>query len=143
MKQKISIIGLGYVGLTLAIEFSKKYQVVAYDTNYNRIFELINGFDRTKEVKKINNKIIKFTNNSKDINDSNIYIITVPTQVDEKNIPDLRMLISATKVVAKHVKKNDLVIYESTVHPGATDDICIPLLEKISIISCHYVDCTS
>ena len=107
MKQKISIIGLGYVGLPLAIEFSKKYQVVAYDTNYNRIFELINGFDRTKEVKKINNKIIKFTNNSKDINDSNIYIITVPTPVDEKNIPDLRMLISATKVVAKHVKNND------------------------------------
>ena len=141
MKQKIAIIGLGYVGLPLAIEFSKKYQVVAYDTNYNRISELINGFDRTKEVKKINNKIIKFTNNSKDINDSNIYIITVPTPVDEKNIPDLRLLISATKEVAKHVKNNDLVIYESTVHPGATDDICIPLLEKISKISCHYDGC--
>ena len=137
MKNKIAIIGLGYVGLPLAIEFSKKYQVVAYDKNYNRISELQNGYDRTKEINKINTRLIKFTQNSKDIKNCNIYIVTVPTPVDKKNIPDLSMIKDASKIVGKHVKKNNLVIYESTVYPGATNEISIPILEKKSKIFCH------
>jgi UDP-N-acetyl-D-galactosamine dehydrogenase len=137
MKKKIAIIGLGYVGLPLAIEFSKKYQVVAYDKNYNRITELLNGYDRTKEINKINTKLIKFTHNPKDIESCNVYIVTVPTPVDKKNIPDLSMIENATRMVGNYVKKNDLVIYESTVHPGATEEVCVPILQKKSKINCH------
>jgi UDP-N-acetyl-D-galactosamine dehydrogenase len=137
MKNKIAIIGLGYVGLPLAIEFSKKYQVVAYDKNYNRISELQNGYDRTKETNKINTRLIKFTQNSKDIKNCNIYIVTVPTPVDKKNIPDLSMIKDASKIVGKYLKKNNLVIYESTVYPGATNEISIPILEKKSKFFCH------
>ncbi len=137
MKKKIAIIGLGYVGLPLAIEFSKKYQVIAYDKNYNRINELINGYDRTKEINKINNKLIKFTHNSRDIESCNVYIVTVPTPIDKKNIPDLSMIENATRMVGNCLKKNDLVIYESTVHPGATEEVCVPILQKKSKINCH------
>ena len=136
MKSKICIIGLGYVGLPLAIEFSKKYSVVGFDINLNRIKDLKDGKDVTKEVNNFNPKKIFFTCNEKDIHDSNIYIVTVPTPVNHQNKPDFSLIKSATKTLAKYLMAKNLVIYESTVHPGATDNICIPLIERISKLKC-------
>ena len=131
MKQKICVIGLGYVGLPLSICFSKKYDVVGFDINNERVKNLSKGIDSTNECKKIPKNIV-FTNDIKKCNDSNTYIITVPTPVDDNNKPDLKPLISATKTVASVLKKGDYVIYESTVFPGVTDDLCVPILEKDS-----------
>ena len=131
---KIAVIGLGYVGLPLATSLSSCFNVIGYDVNALRIKELSSGFDRTEEVKKksLKNKNINFTNRKKDLVNCDIYIITVPTPVNKKNTPDLKNLILATKTVAKNLNFNNVVIYESTVYPGCTDDICIPLLEKYS-----------
>lgn len=134
---KISIIGLGYVGLPLAHAFSKKYEVVGYDINKDRINELNNGFDRTQELtqKEVEASLkngMKYTLNIEDIRDSNIYIITVPTPIDKSNEPDLTPIINSTQTVAKILKKDDVVIYESTVYPGVTEEICVPILEKFS-----------
>ena len=133
---KIAVIGLGYVGLPLAIEFGKKYNLVGFDNSKKRIKELIKGIDTTKENQIKKNKNIIFTNNEKELSDCNVFIITVPTPVNIKNKPDLRSLLNATKTISKYLKHKDLVIYESTVHPGATDQLCIPLMEKISKIKC-------
>ena len=134
---KISIIGLGYVGLPLAHAFSEKYQVVGFDINIARIEELNNGFDRTQELSQaqVENSLkngLKFSLNVEDIKDSNIYIITVPTPIDESNEPDLTPIIKSTQTVAKVLKKDDIVIYESTVYPGVTEEICVPILERES-----------
>tara|TARA_B100001250_G_scaffold379505_1_gene370236 strand:+ start:794 stop:2086 length:1293 start_codon:yes stop_codon:yes gene_type:complete len=132
---KITVIGLGYVGLPLAVEFSKKYEVVGFDHNEIRVSELINKFDRTNELSKdnlLNLKNFKITTNEDDIENSNIYIITVPTPVDKNNKPNLDHIVSASEVVGKYLKKNDIVIYESTVFPGCTEQICVPILEKKS-----------
>ena len=134
---KISIIGLGYVGLPLAIAFGQKYNVVGYDIDNERINELSVGFDRTKEVKKSKIKSttnLKFSNMVENIKDSNVYIITVPTPVTKSKKPDLKPLRVASELVGKVLKKNDLVVYESTVYPGATEEECIPILEKYSRI---------
>ncbi len=132
----ISVIGLGYVGLPLAIELSKKFQVQAFDINLNRIKELIKGKDKNNEIKKIEfikiKKKIKFTNKIQDLVKSNIFIITVPTPITKKNNPDLSYLKKATKMVAKILKKKDIVVYESTTYPGCTNEICIPILEEYS-----------
>ena len=117
--------------MPLAIEFGKKYNLVGFDNSKKRIKELIKGIDTTKE-NQIKNKNIIFTNNEKELSDCNVFIITVPTPVNIKNKPDLRSLLNATKTISKYLKHKDLVIYESTVHPGATDQLCIPLIEKIS-----------
>ena len=134
-ENKIAVIGLGYVGLPLALAFSKKNSVIGFDINKNRIKNLIKGIDDTGEVSKseilISNKI-KFSNNIDDLIKSNIYIVTVPTPVDKKKRPNLNSLLAATKTVSKVLKKNDLVIYESTVFPGVTEEICGPILEKNS-----------
>ena len=134
-KNKIAVIGLGYVGLPLALAFSKKNSVIGFDINKNRIKNLIKGIDDTGEVSKseilISNKI-KFSNNIDDLIKSNIYIVTVPTPVDKKKRPNLNSLLAATKTVSKVLNKNDLVIYESTVFPGVTEEICGPILEKNS-----------
>lgn len=135
--KKICIIGLGYVGLPLAHAFSEKYEVVGFDINKPRIDELKNGFDRTLELtqkqvdESIKNKMV-FTTNLDDIKNSNIYIVTVPTPIDESNEPDLTPIIQSTKTVGKVLKKDDIVIYESTVYPGVTEEICVPILEKES-----------
>ncbi len=132
---KIAIIGLGYVGLPLAVEFGKKYDVVGYDLNKERIFELKNGLDRTKELlkKEINLiKNIKLTHSETDIKDCNVYIITVPTPVNKNNKPNLKPLINASEMAGKHLNRTNLVIYESTVFPGCTEEICVPILEKFS-----------
>ena len=146
-KPKIAIIGLGYVGLPLAVEFAKKYQVVGFDINVQRIAELRNANDVTLETSSDELKEVKLTsyqeleNRSKGLwltNDlsqlasSNFYIVTVPTPVDKNNRPDLTPLYKASESVGSVLKKDDIVVYESTVFPGATEDECIPVLEKIS-----------
>ena len=131
----ISIIGLGYVGLPLAVEFGKQYPTVGFDINKERIGELNEGIDRTLEVDKSilkEAKFIKFSHDVADLKESNIYIITVPTPVDKYNKPDLTPLRKASETIAKILKKGDIVVYESTVYPGATEEECVPVLEKSS-----------
>jgi len=132
---KIAIIGLGYVGLPLAHAFSKKYEVVGLDIDQSRINELSNGFDRTLELdeyqlkESIENKMF-FTSKIEDTKDCDVYIVTVPTPIDNDNEPDLTPLVKSSQSVAKVLKKDNIVIYESTVYPGVTEDICVPELEK-------------
>lgn len=134
---KIGVIGLGYVGLPLARLFSTKYQTVGFDINKARVSELMSGTDSTLEVsdellqKAIDNGFI-CSCNLDDIIDCNIYIVTVPTPVDKNNAPDLTPLIKASETVGKVISKGDIVIYESTVYPGATEEECIPVVERIS-----------
>ncbi len=137
MENKICVIGLGYVGLPLAHAFSEKYEVVGFDINKERIDELNNSFDRTLELdeNQMNEAIkngMKFTMNIDDIKDSNIYIVTVPTPIKDNNDPDLTPLIKSSQTVAKVLKQNDIVIYESTVYPGVTEEVCVPVLEEYS-----------
>ena len=130
---KIAIIGQGYVGLPLAVEFGKKYQTIGYDINKKRINELCNYEDRTLEVDSIELKKankLTFSCELDDIKNSNVYIVTVPTPIDENNVPDLRPLENASADVSKIVKHGDIIIFESTVYPGATEEICIPIIEK-------------
>ena len=132
---KISVIGLGYVGLPLAVEFSKLYNVVGFDINAKRIKELKNNYDNTNEYDEsemASSVDLYLTNSQKDIKDSNVYIITVPTPVDKNNRPDLMPLESASKMIGSYLMENDVVIYESTVFPGATEEVCVPILEKYS-----------
>ena len=134
-ESKISVIGLGYVGLPLAIEFSNKFEVVGFDIDKQRVQELKNGYDRTNEISEGRlNKLprLELSSSISSIRESNIYIITVPTPVDKRNKPNLNPLISATKTVASVISKNDVVIYESTVFPGCTEQVCIPVIEQIS-----------
>ena len=139
----ISVIGLGYVGLPLARLFATKYPVVGFDINHTRVEELREGKDLTREVEEdLLKSVLKNENSSgnglfvsgelKDIEHSNIYIITVPTPVDKNNRPDLTPLYKASETVGKVLKKGDIVIYESTVYPGATEEECIPVLERVS-----------
>ncbi len=130
---KISIIGLGYVGLPLAVEFGKKYRTVGFDIKKDRIAFLKKGLDKTKELTKKeikSSKKLYLTSDSNDIKDSNIYIVTVPTPVDLNNKPDLSLIKKATSLISKSLKQDDIVIYESTVYPGTTEEVCVPLLEK-------------
>lgn len=133
--EKIGVIGLGYVGLPLAVEFGKKIDVVGFDINPKRIEELKAGTDRTREVSteelKSASKLV-FSTNIDDLRSANYYIVTVPTPVDEYKTPDLRPLVGASKTVGSVLKKNDIVIYESTVYPGCTEEVCVPILEQVS-----------
>jgi UDP-N-acetyl-D-galactosamine dehydrogenase len=131
---RIAIIGLGYVGLPLAIAFSKKYPVIGFDIDEQRVQELIEGIDRTKEVDRENLSAaaIRITSDRLLLNDCTVYIITVPTPLDEFKQPDLRFLMTASTTVAACLKKGDLVIYESTVYPGCTEEDCVPVLEAVS-----------
>ena len=132
---KIAIIGLGYVGLPLAVEFGKKFKTVGFDINEIRIKELLNGEDSTLEVSKnqlMNSKNLIFSSKTEDIQQCNIFIVTVPTPIDIHKNPDLTPLIAASKTVGAILKKDDIVIYESTVYPGATEEVCVPILEKQS-----------
>jgi UDP-N-acetyl-D-galactosamine dehydrogenase len=134
---KIAVIGLGYVGLPLAHAFSEKYEVVGFDIAQWRIDELRAGIDRTLELSKeqVNQAIankMQFTNVLEDISDCNIYIVTVPTPIDKHKKPDLTPLYKASESIGKVLKKDDIVIYESTVYPGATEEDCVPILEKVS-----------
>jgi len=141
---KIAIIGLGYVGLPLAIEFGKKYSVLGFDINKARIQELSTGKDRTKEAdlggmqeamnyyKEDKGKGLRFSYDTSDLSDCNVFIVTVPTPIDQFKTPDLTPLIKASEMLGKVLKKDDIVIYESTVYPGCTEEDCVPILEKFS-----------
>lgn len=134
-KIRITVVGLGYVGLPLAVEFSKKFSTIGYDLDIIRVSELNNGYDRTNELSSSDlEQLIHFqiTADEKAINNSNIYIVTVPTPVDINNKPNLNPIISATEMIARNLNKGDHVIYESTVFPGCTEQICVPILEKKS-----------
>lgn len=133
--ERIGIIGLGYVGLPLAVEFGKVLPVVGFDINKDRISELIKGVDRTREVELDELKSSIHLTFSVDLNDLkrvNHFIVTVPTPIDEFKKPDLRPLESASRTVGAVLKRGDIVIYESTVYPGCTEEICVPILEKVS-----------
>ena len=132
---KIAVVGLGYVGLPLAAAFSEKYEVVGFDVNAKRIEELKSGYDRTLELsneqmKKAIDNGMKFSLNLDDIRSCNFFIVTVPTPIDKNKRPDLTPVVKATQSVAKVLKKGDIVVYESTVYPGVTEEICVPLLEE-------------
>lgn len=132
---KIGIIGLGYVGLPLAVEFGKKYQTVGFDIHEKRITELKSGHDFTLEVSSeelADSQHISYSCNVDDLKSCNVYIVTVPTPIDKHKQPDLTPLVKASAMLAGVVAKNDIVIYESTVYPGATEEVCIPEIEKHS-----------
>ncbi|MCO5264911.1 MAG: Vi polysaccharide biosynthesis UDP-N-acetylglucosamine C-6 dehydrogenase TviB [Lentimicrobium sp.] len=134
-KINIGVIGLGYVGLPLAVEFGKKFPVMGFDINQQRIDELKNGHDRTLETSDDDLKaaiLLKYTTSLEEIKDCNYYIVTVPTPIDNHKRPDLTPLIKASETVGKVLKEGDIVIYESTVYPGATEEECVPVLEKFS-----------
>ena len=131
-KTKLAIFGLGYVGLPLALEFSKHYDVFGFDTNAQRVNELEKGIDTSKEfeTEEILNSRLKFTNDISDVKDCDVYIIAVPTPVTSANIPDLTILYAATDLVSQVVTNGNIVIFESTVYPGCTLGECAPLIEK-------------
>ena len=141
---KIAVIGLGYVGLPLAIEFGKKFKVVGYDINQKRVEELQNGYDHTLEadlegmnqamsIRVENEELgLSFSSKEDDLKQYNTFIVTVPTPINQFNMPDLRPLISASKMLGRVIKNGDIVIYESTTYPGCTEEDCIPEIEKVS-----------
>ena len=132
---KIAIIGLGYVGLPLAVEFGKKRPVVGFDIHHARIEALRSNYDHTLEVSEaelVEAKLLTLSHQIQDLQDCKIFIVTVPTPIDEYRQPDLTPLIKASEIIGKVLKKGDIVIYESTVYPGATEDDCVPVLERIS-----------
>ena len=141
---KIAVVGLGYVGLPLAIEFGKKYNVLGFDINKTRVEELQGGVDHTLEadldslleatnLKKINSdKGLSFSSNEPDLKDCNIYIVTVPTPINRFNMPDLRPLVKASEMLGRVISKGDIAIYESTTYPGCTEEDCVPVIEKVS-----------
>lgn len=134
---KIAVIGLGYVGLPLARLFSTKYQTIGFDMNQKRVESLMGGHDTTLEVTDVLLQAaldsgFKCTSNLEDIRDCNFYVIAVPTPVDRNNRPDLTPLISASETVGKVISKGDIVVYESTVYPGVTEEECLPVVERVS-----------
>jgi UDP-N-acetyl-D-galactosamine dehydrogenase len=135
LDKKIAIIGLGYVGLPLAVEFGKKYQTLGFDIDQTRIDALKNGIDSTLEVthsELSETTNLAFSHNRDDLKSADIYIVTVPTPIDEHKQPDLTPLIKASEMLGKVINKGDIIIYESTVYPGATEEECIPILENFS-----------
>ena len=135
MKNKIALIGLGYVGLPLAVEFGKKFRTIGFDINTVRVQELRQGRDSTLEVEpqELSQAAkLSYTTNPDEIRDCNIYIVTVPTPVDQYKRPDLTPLVKASETLGKLLSKDNIVIYESTVYPGATEEVCVPILEQHS-----------
>ncbi|MBQ5775061.1 MAG: nucleotide sugar dehydrogenase, partial [Paludibacteraceae bacterium] len=144
LDRSIAVIGLGYVGLPLAIEFGKKYRVIGFDVNKARVEELERGEDHTLEADLVGMKQacttwqstqkigLSFSYNAEDLHQVNTYIVTVPTPIDDFNNPDLRPLLKASETIGKTLHKGDIVIYESTVYPGCTEEDCVPVLEKYS-----------
>ena len=146
MDKKIAVIGLGYVGLPLAIEFGKKYKVLGFDINKKRIDELKNAKDRTKEADLEGLRVamllanesdklgLRFTSDIEELNSYNVYVVTVPTPINQFKAPDLTPLLKASEMLGKVLKKGDIVIYESTVYPGCTEEDCVPVLESTSML---------
>lgn len=136
---KVSLIGLGYVGLPIALEFARKVPVIGFDIKPERVALMKNGIDPSEELDKeaFEGCDIFFTSNPDDLKDASFHIVAVPTPIDDSNMPDLTPLIAATKTVGNVLKKGDYVVYESTVYPGATEEDCIPLLEELSGLRCN------
>ena len=137
MKYKIGVIGLGYVGLPLAVEIAKHFQVIGFDINKKRILELNSGLDSTneltnEEVLESHGETLKYTNSESHLEKVNFFIVTVPTPINKDKTPNLNPLISASKTVSKYLKNRSIVVFESTVYPGVTEDICVPILEQES-----------
>ena len=136
--KKIAVIGLGYVGLPLAVEFGKFFRTIGFDINNSRVEELKNGIDSTLEINSkelsltLSNGLFSVTSNKNDIKECNFFIVTVPTPTDINNRPVLTPLIKASETIGLLLKKGDIVVYESTVYPGVTEDECVPVLEKTS-----------
>lgn len=133
-EEKISVIGLGYVGLPLAVEFAKKFDVVGFDINTKKLEKYMNGIDVTKEVgdEAVKNTTVLFTNDESKLRDCKFHVVAVPTPINSDKTPDLNPVISASKTVGRNLTKGSIVVYESTVYPGTTEEICIPILEKES-----------
>ena len=133
-KAKLSIIGLGYVGLPIALEFARDFSVIGFDINQKRVDMMRNNLDPSHELdsKAFEGTDIYFTANPDDLKDAQFFIVAVPTPIDESNLPDLRPVLSASRAVGKALKKGDYVVYESTVYPGCTEEDCIPVLEAES-----------
>ena len=133
-KKKLAVIGLGYVGLPIALEFSKKLSVIGFDVNQERIQLMRQGIDPSKELNKgaFENCDIEFTADTDVLKNADFYIVAVPTPVDEHNIPDLRPVKKASETIGKVIKKGDYVVFESTVYPCCTEEDCLPVIEKIS-----------
>ena len=135
---KVAIIGLGYVGLPIALEFARKVPVIGFDINAERVELMKSGIDPSNELAKedFDNTDILFTNNLEDLREARFYIIAVPTPVDEHKVPDLKPVLSASETIGKVLKKGDYVVYESTVYPGCTEEDCLPVLEGLSGLKC-------
>src|SRR5882757_10630350 len=133
-KAKLAVIGLGYVGLPIALEFAKKISVIGFDINKKRIGMMREGLDPSKEVpvEEFKDRDIVFTDDLAVLKEARFFIVAVPTPVDKYNVPDLKPLISASETVGKVLKKGDYVVYESTTYPGCTEEDCLPVLEKAS-----------
>jgi UDP-N-acetyl-D-glucosamine/UDP-N-acetyl-D-galactosamine dehydrogenase len=133
-KKKLAVIGLGYVGLPIALEFASKINVIGFDINEARLDKMRNGIDPSGELHTENfkNKSIEFTASIEKLGEASFFIVTVPTPIDEHNLPDLKPILSATRAIGKVLKKGDYVVYESTVYPGCTEEDCVPILEDLS-----------
>lgn len=136
--ETISVIGLGYVGLPLAIEFSKKVKVIGFDVNSKKVDTYKAGIDVTKEVgnEEVKNSSVFFTSSEADLKNANFHIIAVPTPINMDKTPDLKPLIGASELLGRNLNKGSIVVYESTVYPGVTEDVCVPVLEKLSGLKC-------
>ena len=137
---RICVIGLGYVGLPLAVEFGKKYHTVGFDLKAERITELVSGHDSTLEVEDQElaaAEMLRFASDSNDIIDCNVYIVAVPTPIDSAKRPDFSPLLGASRTVGEVLRAGDVVVYESTVYPGATEEVCLPVIEEISALKCN------
>ncbi|WP_017723012.1 nucleotide sugar dehydrogenase [Staphylococcus xylosus] len=138
MNRKIAVVGLGYVGLPVAVTFGNKHKVIGFDINESRIQELKNNYDRTNEVTedKLKQTNIEYTSNAEDLKKADFIIVAVPTPIDKHNKPDLSPLLKASETVGKVITPDTIVVYESTVYPGATEEDCVPVLEKYSGLEC-------
>lgn len=138
---QFAVVGLGYVGLPLALKLSKKFKVIGYDNNKKRVQSLIRGTDINNEHKNVElkrKKNLTFTSKEKELKNCDVFFITIPTPIDKNKNPDLSLLKKATKLVAKFIKKGSIIVYESTVYPGTTEEICVPLLQKISGLTYNF-----
>ena len=140
---KVGVVGLGYVGLPLAFAFAKTREVIGFDVKSERVADLRCGNDKTGELETGDLQSVDglhFTDNADDLAECNFYIVTVPTPVDQANTPDLTALLSASRTLGEYLSPGDFVVYESTVFPGATEEICVPVLEAQSGLLCAYSD---
>ena len=133
-QSKLVVIGLGYVGMPIAVQFAKKINVIGFDVNKVKINEYKNGHDVTNEVgdEELRRTKLFFTSEESDIKGANFYIVAVPTPVNQDKTPDLKPVVGASEVVGRNIEKGSIVVFESTVYPGVTEDVCVPIIEKIS-----------